>query len=80
MHLKYNNILAPTAIKVLLLGLYGYGIAVTTILVLMYCVVSVLGRFSVPNLIITSYCENTYEHKIFFILILNLFLNEVYSW
>ena len=35
--MKYNNILAPTAMKVFLSGLYGYGIAVTTILVLLYC-------------------------------------------
>ena len=36
-YMKSNNILAPTAIKVLLSGLYRYGIAVATILVLLYC-------------------------------------------
>ena len=36
-YMKSDNILAPTAIEVLLSGLYRYGIAVTTILVLVYC-------------------------------------------
>ena len=35
--MKSNNILATTAIKVLFSGLYRYAIAVTTILVLLYC-------------------------------------------
>ena len=35
--MKYDDIFALTAIKVLLLGLYRYGIAVTTIFVLLYC-------------------------------------------
>ena len=36
-YMKSNYILAFTAIKVLLSRLYRYGIAVTTILVLLYC-------------------------------------------
>ena len=36
-YMKSNNILAPTAIKVLLSGLYRYGIAGITIHVLLYC-------------------------------------------
>ena len=74
--MKSSNILAPTAIKVLLSGLYRYGIAVTTILVLLYCGFGPVERFSV----LISYRKTTYEHKIFFILILNMFLNEVYPW
>ena len=34
--MKSDNILVPTAIKVLLSSLYRYGTAVTTILVLLY--------------------------------------------
>ena len=68
--MKYNNILAPTAIKALFPGLYGYGIAVTTILVLLYC------GFSSGKI----HCTESHDHVLLRHVLISVVMRGLHSY